>query len=67
MGFVSPASLKLRDGFRYVRLLAEQKLSTGARCSIEKEHCTAAKEDLGADRDPLNIHTRFQQADAKGR
>jgi hypothetical protein len=65
MGFVWPASLKLREVFRYARLLREENPSAGGKV-FEGEGGTAANEDLDADRDPFNIHTLFQQAGRQG-
>jgi hypothetical protein len=58
----------LREVFQYARLLPEENHLRVARCSREKEHCTAAKENLDADGGPFNIHTLFfSKPTAKGR
>jgi hypothetical protein len=53
---------EIEEVFQYARLLPEENHLRVARCSREKEHCTAAKEDLDADGGPFNIHTLFQQS-----
>jgi hypothetical protein len=59
---------EIEEVFQYARLLPEENHLRVARCSREKEHCTAAKEDLDADGGPFNIHTLFSASrPAKGR